>query len=131
LNLRFLLLTGLVSKVTFDSNYARDFYEHFVPDLRKWLLLTKADEPNLILLSKTWGRTMESMAGITRKPKHGSKGDSFLKAAQMFINLSGRFGMTPTDRARLAVPPETKPAKAQDPRADTLDGNWVRELKLN
>jgi hypothetical protein len=47
--------------VEFSSPNARDFYETFVPDLQKWL--TKADEPNLILLAETWGRLMDSMRG--------------------------------------------------------------------
>jgi hypothetical protein len=109
--------------VEFSSPYARDFYENFVPNLQKWL--TKADEPNLILLAETWGRLMDSMCG----PAKGK--DDFWRNSQQFISLSSRFGMTPTDRLRLGVV-EAKPLKGQDPAHDNLDGSWVYEgPKLN
>jgi hypothetical protein len=100
--------------VEFSSPYARDFYENFAPHLQKWL--TKADEPNLILLAETWGRLMDSMRG----PAKGK--DNFWRISQQFISLSSRFGLTPTDRLRLGVEAKTSegPGSAARPAGRQL-----------
>jgi phage terminase small subunit len=108
----------------FSSELAHEFYRKFVPAMRKWFALTKADEPNLILLAETWGRVMNYVIETRLEDK------DFCKMCAQFLLLAQRFGMTPADRARLIVQTNPEKATTTASKTSTLDGVWTRDAEI-
>lgn len=105
---------------------AQDFYRSFAPRIREFVPATKLDEPAIVLMSSTWGLAMTALEslqtnGLTLGKRKNPAAQSWRENVSLFLQIASRFGMTPSDRARLFAGAPKKPV---DQLADTLDGAW-------
>jgi P27 family predicted phage terminase small subunit len=109
---------------------ARHWYERVVPEIRKYIKPSQLDESALVMLAIAWGTTMQaqrqlSREGLTRDGQRHPAAAILRDQAALFMQIAGKFGLTPSDRTRFAVV-EPKPPR----RHSTLDGEWFPEDEM-
>ena len=108
---------------------AREFDRLYGTQIRSAAEARNIDEPAYQLMALAWGRAIQSARLLRReglKPKH-RKGrhpveSTWRESVQLFTGIASRFGLTPSDRARLLTIEQAQPRET-----GILDGDWQPE----
>jgi P27 family predicted phage terminase small subunit len=112
---------------------AKREWNRVVPELRRLGLLARIDRAMLVMWCETWGIFVEADRdihenGSTFKTETGYVGPRpevgiRFKAIEKLSQLSARFGMSPSDRAKMSAPP----IEEENEFAKFLKGQAVNE----
>lgn len=114
---------------------AKQFYQRYAPSIRALTKAGETDEAKLQAMALSWGFAMDaakvaSQEGVIQldeqkvKRKHAAL-QVYRDNMMLFDKLSGQFGMSPEDRARLFAAEAGGSAKQQKAPGDgVLSGEW-------
>lgn len=122
------------STSTFPSwmpEYGKELWEQIVPLLRREMKAVSIDDPALVGMCLSWGFAMQAAKRLKREGliKAGAKNpltQVWRDNLKSFYDFASKFGMTPSDRARLMTDllVGEKPATTGE---GVLNGDWTPE----
>ena len=89
---------GVPKKPADLPEYAKEHWDFIVPHLVGMGVAKEADTPALIELCLWWDQKVRLMAN-----PEGSNFNKALNASKQWLNYASRFGLTPSDRARIDI----------------------------
>jgi P27 family predicted phage terminase small subunit len=109
---------------------AQRWYAKLAPKIREYISPSEVDESALRMMACAWGMAVlaerkVSREGLTRDGHRNPAAAIWRDNAALFLQFASRFGLTPSDRARLGIV-EPKPPR----RHSTLDGEWFPEDEM-
>lgn len=99
---------------------AKDLWELVVPTMVKHGIAGEIDAPELTIMCEFWAEYRRVMKWVqsmdVKHPKYGKMLFTAGTANTNFNNAAAKFGMTPSDRAKLGVDLKEKKASGVQPR---------------
>ena len=97
------------------SKYAAEWWADRVSRLAAIGVATEADVESLIAMAECWAALRSATEAIRQDPLDKGNRIAFLSYNEAFSKWASKFGLTPSDRAKVTIVPVDKNAPDEDP----------------